>query len=313
MHTDVFIGHEKQKEMFRRVIENGRLMHAYIFSGVNGIGKRLFAMNLARALLCKKGSFFSPCDCPSCVQVRGGAHLDLHICDEEKILRDGDVLNKDRIINIENIRKIVESAGMTSFNGKWKVYIIDGAHQLSETAGGAPAANALLKTLEEPSERTVFFLITNKYEALLPTIRSRAINIKFSPLKREQIKKIVSYAMPKASFTDEVAVMSGGSASKALDILSSKFTDITPSIKNRDFIKFATSVRDMKTPKEMSMAISAVYAEALTAFRKTGRYSYCQLGYYLLDILRRFNYNVNNDLIKADFSSKVIEVFSEAV
>lgn len=309
----MFVGHEKQTEIFRRAVKSGRLMHAYIFSGIKGIGKRLFAVNTAKALLCRRGAFFSPCGCPSCVQIDMGTHPDLHIYGEKETSRDGKVLNEDKIINIENVRKIVESAGMTPLEGQWKVYIIDGAHQLADTAQGGPAANALLKTLEEPGENTVFFLITDKYEAILPTIRSRAVNVKFSPLTIGQIRQALSGIVQEGSFIDRAALMSGGSVSRTLDILNEKFTDVTLYLKDGDFVKFAAAVQKFKTQEEISMAVSSVYPEALEAFKRTGRYSYCLLGYYLLDILRRFNYNANIDLIKADFSSKVIEVFSEAV
>ena len=307
----MFVGHEKQKEIFRRAITGGRLAHAYIFSGIKGIGKGLFAHNLAKSVLCKNGSFFEECSCPSCTLVSEGTHPDLHIYGKAKSTFMGAAINDDTVINIENARTIAESAAMTPLVGKWKVYIIDGADALCASAQGAPAANALLKTLEEPSENTVFFLITDRYDAILPTIRSRAINIPFSPLTAEQIKLIAANIVPKGTFIDRAVSMSGGSVSKTLDILNEKFTDFTAFIKEGNMIKFAAETAKLKSWEDLAAAITFVYPEVLDAFKKTGSYSYCLLGYYLLDILKGFNYNINLDIAKADFSSKIIEVFGE--
>ncbi len=72
-------GNLKQQDFFKRVIASGRLSHSYIFSGISGIGKRMFACELARSLFCRNGSYFTECSCSSCMQVKAGTYPDLYI------------------------------------------------------------------------------------------------------------------------------------------------------------------------------------------------------------------------------------------
>lgn len=304
----MYIGHQKQQEIFRRAVKNDKLMHAYIFSGVKGIGKRRFAINVAKAIMCEKKSFFTDCDCQYCTQTDLGTNPDLHIYEEQKTSPNGKVLNEDTAININNVRKIIESVAMTPFSAKYKAYIIDNADKLTDSFD---AATALLKTLEEPSENTIFFLITDKFDTVLHTIRSRCIHIRFSPLKQDEVVKITKKLYPECTYIDRAALMSGGSVSKTIDIINEKFIDVTTFIQDNDYVSFIDAVLKMKTQDEITNAITALFPEVLKRFKETGKYSYCQLGYYLMEILRRFNYNGNIDLIKADFSAQVIETFNE--
>lgn len=303
----MYIGHSKQQEIFRRAVKNDKLTHAYIFSGVKGIGKRRFAINVAKAIMCENGVFFDDCHCKYCTQTDMNINPDLYIYEEKKTTDSGKVLNEDNIINVKNVRKIIESAAMTPLEARYKVYIIDNADKLTDT----PAANALLKTLEEPSANTIFFLITDRYDTVLHTIRSRCVHIRFSPLKTDEVIKITKKLYPESNFIDRAALMSGGSVSKTIEIINEKFIDLTTFLKDEDYVTFVASVSKMKSADEISNAITALMPEVLQRFKETGRYKYCQLGYYLMEILRRFNYNGNIDLIKADLSAQVIETYRD--
>lgn len=304
----MYIGHLKQQEIFRRVVNNNKLNHAYIFSGIKGIGKKSFAINLAKAIMCENGVFFDECNCKFCKEIDFGTNVDLHIYEKKKTSDKGKILNEDTMISIDNFRELIESAAMTPLVSKYKVYIIDNAEIL---VNDSPAANALLKILEEPSANTIFFLITDNYDTVLHTIRSRCVHVKFLPLKTDEVIKITKKLYPESNFIDRAALMSGGSVSKTIDIINEKFVDLTTFLKDENYVTFVENVLKMKNADEISYSITALMPEVLQQFKETGRYKYCQLGYYLMEILKRLNYNGNIDLIKADLSAQVIETFRD--
>lgn len=292
-------GHLKQKDFFKKAVNSGRISHAYIFSGISGIGKKVFAINMAKALVCLEGSFFTACYCSHCRQIDNGSYPDLHICEGSDL-------------KIENIRSIAEAAGMTPLTGHWKIFILDEAERLS-ASGQAAAGNALLKTLEEPGDDSVFFLITSKYDAVLPTIRSRCGLIEFAPLSHKDLSDVLRDVMPDKNFSEHVINAAGGSAGKALMINELDIEGVFQTLLKGDFEKFVKQVSALNDTDAFKAVIEAVYISSLKKYKETDRYSYCRLGYYMLDILQRLNYNVNTDLVKNDFVSKTVEVFSERI
>ncbi len=143
-----------------------RLPHALLFTGSQGIGKRIFAEHLAEKLLCTQASLQEDaCGyCTSCRLMRAQTHPDFYLIAPEV----------NTSIKIEEIRALISVLHQTS--GQYKVVLIDKVEQLS-----IAASHALLKTLEEPSADTIFILITHKSEALLPTLRSRCHRLRFMP------------------------------------------------------------------------------------------------------------------------------------
>jgi DNA polymerase-3 subunit delta' len=166
-------GHAQQKDLLRRAIDNKRIAHAYLFAGPEGIGKRLMALALARALLCDKGSGCGSCN--ACRKVDHNNHPDVHI------------LNADgNSIKIEQIRALQQQMSLRPLEGRYRFCLIDDAELL--TTG---AANALLKTLEEPQPQTVIVLVSSQGEKLLTTIRSRCQHLTFARLPRAEIAEIL--------------------------------------------------------------------------------------------------------------------------
>jgi DNA polymerase III delta' subunit len=154
-------GQELAKQYFRRAIDLGRLSHAYLFLGPEGTGKKLFARELAKALLCASGT---PCGaCPSCLQIDHGNHPSVNFYGPA----DGKSL-----IDIDTARAFCERTHYRS--SQLQVDVIEEAHCLNE-----PAANALLKTLEEPPEKVILILTAQSSGSLLPTIVSRCHRIPF--------------------------------------------------------------------------------------------------------------------------------------
>ena len=146
-----------------------RLPHALLLHGGEGIGKRLFAQWLARAIMCDvQGEQLVPCgSCASCALANAGTHPDFFAVSPEE--------DKQQI-SIEQIRDLSERLAMTSYRRGFKVAIVEPAHQL--TTG---AANSLLKTLEEPARDSLLILITSRLSTVLPTIRSRCQKLAMPP------------------------------------------------------------------------------------------------------------------------------------
>ena len=165
------VGQEHVTRTLANAIQSTRVAHAYIFSGVRGVGKTTTARILAKALNCVKGPTAEPDNtCDSCREISAGTSLD--------------VLEIDAASNrgIDQIRELREMVRYAPASSRYKIVILDEAHQLTDEA-----SNALLKTLEEPPERVVFILATTRAEDLVETIKSRAQLFQFRSLTFKEI------------------------------------------------------------------------------------------------------------------------------
>ncbi|WP_300377774.1 DNA polymerase III subunit gamma/tau [Brachyspira sp.] len=185
------IGQEHITKTISKSIAQNKVAHAYLFSGAHGVGKTSLARIIAKALNCVNGPTDHPCGvCPSCTQIENGTPLD--------------VIEIDGASNrgIENIRTIIENVRISPVAGKYKVYIIDEVHQITNEA-----FNALLKTLEEPPAHVVFILATTEADRVLPTIRSRCQQYTFKSLGIEDLEKILKGILDKENIKyDEEAI-----------------------------------------------------------------------------------------------------------
>jgi DNA polymerase III subunit gamma/tau len=167
------IGQEHVTRTLKNAIEQGRTAHGYIFSGHRGIGKTTVARILAMALNCRSSDkpVTEPCGvCDSCTEIRAGNSVD--------------VIEIDAATNrgIDEIRELREAARYRPARDRFKIYILDEAHQITEAA-----FNALLKTLEEPPAHVVFMLATTQPEDIPQTIRSRCQHFSFRAVRFEEI------------------------------------------------------------------------------------------------------------------------------
>jgi DNA polymerase III subunit gamma/tau len=167
------IGQEHVTRTLKNALEQGRTAHGYIFSGHRGIGKTTVARILAMALNCRSSDqpVAEPCGvCESCTEIRAGNSVD--------------VIEIDAATNrgIDEIRELREAARYRPARDRFKIYILDEAHQITDAA-----FNALLKTLEEPPGHVVFMLATTQPEDIPQTIRSRCQHFSFRAVRFEQI------------------------------------------------------------------------------------------------------------------------------
>lgn len=198
-------GHDAQVEALGRVVGRGRLGHAYLFTGPPGVGKRLFAGELAKALLCEAAPAgrLEACDrCPSCLLVDAGSHPDFFAAG-----RPEDGLE----IPIDAVRELCRGLSLKPARGRGKVAVLDDADDLTEEA-----ANCFLKTLEEPPPRSVLILVGTDPDRQLPTIRSRCQVVRFRPLPQDLVVELLrGQGVEDEALAQRLARLSRGSPGDA--------------------------------------------------------------------------------------------------
>lgn len=203
------IGQENVTKILRNQIKNGKISHAYLFSGTRGTGKTSAAKVFARAINCLNPKDGEPCnECEVCKGILNGNITD--------------VIEMDAASNnsVENIRQIRQEVVYATVDVKYRVYIIDEVHMLTTSA-----FNALLKTLEEPPENVVFILATTEQHKIPVTILSRCLKFDFNRLTEEDLYKRIKYVLEceNVKYEDEackyIATLADGAARDALSIL----------------------------------------------------------------------------------------------
>jgi DNA polymerase-3 subunit delta' len=195
------VGHDRPLEILKGSILKNRISHAYLFRGEDGIGKKLVAMNFSKMLNCQNNRSASRgvesrsptepyhtspaahdkidcCDtCPSCIKINKATHPDVF-----------SIAPEEGQIKVGVIRNLEESLSYKAYEGKWKIAVIDNAESLNQSA-----ANAFLKTLEEPPEQSIIILISSIPDLIPSTIRSRCHAIHFSPLPVKEMEKLLEH------------------------------------------------------------------------------------------------------------------------
>lgn len=210
------LGHDDVVEQFRRTLKAGRLASTYLFVGPPGVGKRRFALELARSLLCTdvaEEAALEPCGkCESCRMFAAGNHPDLEVLGlpADKSTLPIELFIGDR--EHRNQEGLCHRIGLRPFFGRRKIAIIDDADHF-----GIASANCLLKTLEEPPPSALLILIGTSPSRQLPTIRSRSQVVRFRGLDRETVAKILveSGAVADQQLATRAAEFSEGSIEQA--------------------------------------------------------------------------------------------------
>lgn len=203
------IGHLRPLEILQSFLRTKEVPHALLFTGAEGIGKRAVAQIFAQALLCQnrstsEGEAIEPCNhCLSCRKTADKNHPDFSAVEPE-----------GSVIKIDQIREIEERIIYRPIDGEWKIFLIDPADKMNSAA-----ANALLKTLEEPPPHALLILITSRPFSLPETLLSRCQKITFHPLSLSQIESLL---MEKRGWTTSearlVASLTGGKLGEALSL-----------------------------------------------------------------------------------------------
>ncbi len=217
---DSLIGNERAKEGLRRMLRQGRVPGALLFAGEEGLGKKLFALELARAFNCTARVGVEACGvCAACVrtgkfQFPAEDDRDAHkkvIWSEHKDV--GQVIPYSRAILVDAIRDLEYESNFRPFEGTARVFIVEEADKLNDAA-----SNALLKTLEEPSPTTHIVLITSRPASLLPTIRSRAQVVRFAPLSAKEIEAFMVKSKRRSGEEAKLAAqLAGGRPGHAVE------------------------------------------------------------------------------------------------
>jgi DNA polymerase-3 subunit delta' len=215
---DELTGNSRVKAVLKRMLVTDRLPGAMLFTGEEGIGKKLFALEVARALNCRTPKDHEGCGvCSSCVRIRKLNYPTHDDADEwtQIIWTDhpdvGLVVAPKRVLRVEQMRQIEKEANFRPFEGKARVFLIDEADKLNDAS-----ANALLKVLEEPPRTSYLILITARPAMLLPTILSRCQMIRFSPLTPAEIESHLARTDLDAKTARLRARAAGGSMGRAL-------------------------------------------------------------------------------------------------
>jgi DNA polymerase-3 subunit delta' len=229
------IGQDRVLRLLRQALQHGRLPHALLFAGLDGVGKRRTALALAKVLNCESASSDDSCDrCLSCRKMASGNHPDLVVVERE-----------GQFIRIDRIRDIQRRLRFRPLEGRKRVVLIHEAETMRTEAG-----NALLKILEEPPPNNLFILTAPDSTALLPTIASRCLCLRFQALTRAAIAAHLTgvHGVPPER-ADLVAALAGGSLFRALALLDEEELN-----RRRQLLETMARIRDVAPTEVLAAA-----------------------------------------------------------
>jgi DNA polymerase-3 subunit delta' len=223
---DKLIGNDHIKKILRRMLEKGRVPRSLLFAGIDGVGKKQFALELAKSFVCLNPQNLEACD--ECAACRRADDFNFPKPDDRDAHKEvifskfpdiGLVIPYNKNILVDAVRNLEKEANFRPYEAKARFFIIDDADKMNDAA-----SNALLKTLEEPTQTSHIFLISSRPDSLLQTIRSRCQTIRFAPIEAKPIaEKIVGGEKFSPVDAELVARLAAGSIGHALDFDLEKF------------------------------------------------------------------------------------------
>lgn len=191
MSFSAILGQTKALTLLTRAVGSGRLAHAYLFTGPDGVGKTTVALDLAAVLLCRRPQALLPCgSCPGCLKLQSGNHPDF--------LR---IAPEGAAIKIDQIRTLKKALNFAPFESGQRIVLLEEVHTMRREAG-----NSLLKILEEPPANNLLILVGNATGAMLDTIVSRCQVIPFSPLPVQLAAEIIRGRKPELDAAGSLAL-----------------------------------------------------------------------------------------------------------
>lgn len=275
------IGHKSEKLKLEDIIKSNAIGHAYLFVGKKSIGKKLVAIEFAKAIMCANADDGEPCGhCASCKTFENNSDFKL-------------LLPEKDVIKVDMIRELSREIFMLPTISKRKVFIIDDADSMNEQA-----QNALLKVLEEPPEYATIILIVSNKEKLLNTIKSRIVEFKFNGLTKEEIEAIVGKKV-----SDEAYEFSNGSIEKVLDFSDDESYEIAKEISNllldKDFFKINKKFEEVKADKKLKSNLTDVLEKVMYIYHsrlKKGDLSVVKFIDIVAQALQNLKKNANVDI-----------------
>ena len=272
-HTqDIFplvVGHDEIKAHLQAALVHDKISHAYLFEGVEGIGKRTLAREFAKALLCTRPlEGYKACGtCVSCQTLASGNHPDVIY------LNAGEKAS----ISVETIREgLVQDISVMPYRSRFKVYIVEDAHRLT-----VQAQNAMLKTIEEPPEYGLILLLAANIQNFLPTILSRCVRLRFAPLSSQTVGQalVERHGVP-AEQAALCAAFSQGALGKAVQLASSeefgalrdelcRFLEDLPKKKESNVIAFGSFFEQHKDEQEQIFGLLLIWFRDVLLMKET--------------------------------------------
>ena len=225
MSFENIIGNENVKKILDNTIRSNNILHSYLFAGTDGIGKKLFAIEFAKMILCS--GEHKPCNnCKSCIEFDNNNNPDFKTIEKDY---DSEKNKEKNSISINQIRYLNSKISEKPITSNRKVYIINNADAMT-----IEAQNSLLKTLEEPPEYATIILVAANVDKLLNTIKSRSIKIGFNKISDEEIEKYIKKFFPEEINIDISAF--GGSIGNVYKINENKeaYTNVENILSNID-------------------------------------------------------------------------------
>jgi DNA polymerase-3 subunit delta' len=283
----LLVGHEEAERSFASAIRSGRLHHAWLIGGPEGIGKATLAYRVARRLLASPDEVDSKGEADLAIdpvgrtarQVTAGSHPNLIVLDLETASADVD-RPPAKTIPVKTTRRALSFFGTTAANGGHRVMIVDSAEDLT-----VQSANALLKTIEEPPPRSTILIVAHAPQRVLPTIRSRCRKLSLNPLSEEQVLDVLRSFGPAGladgeggpGTAERAAERADGSVGRALTLLDPKrqaildelsaLLRLLPEVPMLRVLSLAEKLADRRAEGNFELALDAVQLWAAERIR----------------------------------------------
>lgn len=289
------IGQEHVTATLMNALKSGRLAHAYLFSGPRGIGKTTVARILAKAVNCQGGTSGNPCNvCSSCVGITSGKSIDVQEIDGAS--------NR----GIDEIRELRDNIGYMPLGGRYRIYIIDEVHMLTQ-----PAFNALLKTLEEPPHHVKFIFATTEPHKIPYTILSRCQRFDLRKITFSQIIEHLRYISDKENLavSDDalslVARQSGGSMRDAESLLDQVIAFTGDEIKDSDIINILGIIDNILLSEILTAVVENNPAAVLSSIELAYNRGYDMKDFYSM-LLEQFRNLLVAGIDPEKFSENIV-------
>lgn len=284
MTFDGLIGNEKIKHNLINILAKNNISHSYMFIGTKGIGKKKFAREFAKGILCLNDS--KPCEtCKSCLEFDNNNNPEYYELD----------LGEENSIKIDAIREMQKKVQELPIVSNRKVYIIDDSEYMTKDA-----QNCLLKTLEEPPEFVTIILIVSNENTILNTIKSRCIKIYFEDIKEEELKEYIKNNLDLSGFTKNMLKASDGSIGKAINIYQNKdlyiqIDKIFENVDNYDLTDVISKLDELYKNKDIIIDILD-YINSIFIQKAKDEYKYISYISYIEEAKKNLKQNCNYDM-----------------